>query len=196
MKKVIPVDAVLVPDQAQRAFQGMIFDVYQWPQQLFDGSEHTFEMLKRPDTVSVICVVDGKLVIIDDEQPHLGTRQSFPGGRVDPADASIQSAAKREVLEETGFSFKNWRLVRVWQPYRKMEWFIHVWLAWEVDSRQAPNLDAGERIDLKLVDFQVLKGLVMKRTGYLGDSVSIFEDLDNLDQLLALPEFRGRTIDR
>ena len=196
MNKIIPEDSVLLPDSAKLMFQGMIFDVYQWPQRLFDGSEHTFEMLKRPDTVSAICVVDGKLVIIDDEQPHLGARQSFPGGRVDETDASIQSAAEREVREETGFSFRNWRLVKVWQPYRKMEWFIHVWLAWDVADRQAANLDAGEKIDLKLVDFETLKGLVMKRTGYLGDSVSIFEGLDNLDQLLAVPEFQGRTIDR
>ncbi len=196
MNKVIPEDSVLLPDAAQLVFQGMIFDVYQWPQQLFDGSEHTFEMLKRPDTVSAICVVDDKLLIINDEQPHLGSRQSFPGGRVDPDDAGIRSAAEREVLEETGYSFKNWRLIKVWQPYRKMEWFIHVWLAWEVSGRREPRLDAGEKIGLKLVDFATLKGLVMQRTGYLGDSVSIFEDLESLDRLLSLPEFRGRTVDR
>jgi len=32
MKKTIPADAVLVPDDAKRVFNGMIFDVYQWPQ--------------------------------------------------------------------------------------------------------------------------------------------------------------------
>ena len=68
MKKVIPSDAVLVPNQAERVFKGMIFDVYQWPQKFFDGTEGTFEMLKRPDTVSVICVVDDKILVIDDEQ--------------------------------------------------------------------------------------------------------------------------------
>src|SRR5664279_401756 len=119
MKKLIPEDSVLVPDQAERVFQGKIFDVYQWPQKLFDGSEYTFEMLKRVDTVSVICVVDGKLLVIDDEQPHLGSRQSFPGGRVDNEDETIEAAAQREILEETGYSFKHWRLIKVSQPYRK-----------------------------------------------------------------------------
>jgi len=196
MKKIIPEDSVLVPDQAKRAFGGMIFDVYQWPQELFDGTSHVFEMLKRPDTVSVICVVDGRLLIINDEQPHLGSRQSFPGGRVDETDADIRAAAEREVREETGYSFKNWRLVRVWQPYRKMEWFIYVWLAWDVAGQQAAKLDAGEKIDVQTVDFQTLKSLVMKRTGYLGDSVSIFEHLEKLDDLLLLPEFQGQMIDR
>lgn len=196
MKKIIPSDAVLVPDQAKRVFEGMIFDVYQWPQKLFDGSEHTFEMLKRTDTVSVICVVEDKLLVIDDEQPHLGSRISFPGGRVDESDDNIEAAARREILEETGYTFKNWRLVRVWQPYRKVEWFVHLWAAWEVIDHQAPTLDPGEKITLKMVDFPVLKDMVMKRTGYLGESVSIFENLNNVEQLLGLPEFQGQTVDR
>lgn len=196
MKKIIPPNAVLIPDQAKRVFEGMIFDVYQWPQKLFDGSEHTFEMLKRTDTVSVICVVDGKLLVIEDEQPHLGSRTSFPGGRVDQSDDDVEAAARREILEETGYTFKNWRLVRVWQPYRKMEWFVYVWLAWDVIDHQAAAPDAGEKITLQMVDFPALKDLVLKRTGYLGDSISIFENLNNIEELLALPEFQGQTVDR
>ncbi|HUY85320.1 MAG TPA: NUDIX domain-containing protein [Candidatus Dormibacteraeota bacterium] len=196
MQKIIPEDAVLIPDQAERAFEGMIFDVYQWPQKLFDGSEHRFEMLKRPDTVSVICVDEDKVLVIEDEQPHLGLRTSFPGGRVDSDDENVEAAARREILEETGYVFKNWRLVRVWQPYRKMEWFVYVWLAWDVIDRQAATPDAGEKITLRPVDFSALKDLVMKRTSYLGDSVSIFENLDNIEELLTLPEFSGQTVDR
>ncbi|HVA10644.1 MAG TPA: NUDIX domain-containing protein [Candidatus Dormibacteraeota bacterium] len=187
---------MLIPDQAERAFEGMIFDVYQWPQKLFDGSEHRFEMLKRPDTVSVICVDEDKVLVIEDEQPHLGLRTSFPGGRVDSDDENVEAAARREILEETGYVFKNWRLVRVWQPYRKMEWFVYVWLAWDVIDRQAATPDAGEKITLRPVDFSALKDLVMKRTSYLGDSVSIFENLDNIEELLTLPEFSGQTVDR
>lgn len=196
MKKIIPENAVLVPDQAKCVFRGMIFDTYQWPQKLFDGSEYTFEMLKRTDTVSVICVVDGQLLVIEDEQPHLGSRISFPGGRIDKTDENIEAAARREILEETGYTFKNWRLVRVWQPYRKMEWFIYLWLAWDTVGHQAPTPDAGEKISLRAVDFSELKDLVMKRTGYLRDSVPIFENLDSLDGLLDLPEFKGRIVDR
>lgn len=196
MKKIIPADAVLVPDSAKCVFRGMIFDVYQWRQKLFDSTEHTFEMLKRTDTVSVICVPDGKILVIDDEQPHLGLRQSFPGGRVDATDITIKSAAEREVLEETGYQFRNWRLIKVWQPYRKMEWFVHVFLAWDVVGKQSPKLDPGEKITVEELDFNTVKSLVMQRTGYLGESSSIFESVGSLNQLLTLPEFSGQTVDR
>lgn len=196
MQKVIPVDSVLVPDKAERVFQGKIFAVYQWPQTMFDGSSETFEMLRRCDTVTAICVVDDKILVIDDEQPHFSTRKSFPGGRVDESDADITAAAKREVLEETGYSFKNWRLVRVWQPYRKIEWFIHVLLAWDVASKQQPHPDPGEKITLNILDFVSLKNLVMNKTGYLGENSFLFEHLEKTQDLLDLAEFSGQLIDR
>jgi ADP-ribose pyrophosphatase len=200
MKKIIPEDSVLVPDQAELAFQGMIFDVYQWPQKLFDGSEHRFEMLKRPDTVIVICVVDGRILVIDDEQPHLGARQSFPGGRVDTEDESIEAAAQREILEETGYSFKNWRLIKATQPYRKMEWFVYVFLAWNEAGRQDPVLDPGEKITVQRLSFGEIKELVLRKghlgKNYLGENIDIFQAVSTLDALLALPEFRGKEVDR
>lgn len=196
MKKLIPADAVLVPGEAERVFSGQIFDVYQWEQEMFDGSKHTFEMLKRTDTVSVIAVVDNKIMVIDDEQPHLGSRKSFPGGRVDDTDDSIEAAARREVQEETGYSFNNWRLIKVWQPYRKIEWFVNVLLAWDVAGQQEPKLDPGEKITVENVDIAKLKQLVLNRTGYLAESEDIFAGIDNIDQLLALQAYEGAEVDR
>jgi len=196
MKKLVPADAVLLPDNAARVFKGEIFDVYQWPQPLFDGSQATFEMLKRPDTVSVICVTGDTVLVLDDEQPHGGSRVSFPGGRVDETDSSIEAAAQREVLEETGYSFQNWRLIKAWQPHTKMEWFIYILLAWDVADRQVPHHDAGEKITVHEVSFDELKNLVINKSGYLGESTDIFEPLHSLSELLELPAFSGQTVDR
>lgn len=196
MKKVVPLDAVLIPEQAQLAFQGEIFSVYQWPQQMFDGSIETFEMLRRADTVTAVCVVDDKVLVIDDEQPHTGSRKSLPGGRVDKTDENIVTAAKREVREETGYSFRNWRLIKVWQPHTKLEWFIHLLLAWDVESKGEPTLDAGEKIILEELPFDKVKELVINKSGYLGESTEIFKELSSLEELLTLPEFAGQTIER
>jgi ADP-ribose pyrophosphatase len=196
MQKVIPTDAVLLPDNSVRVFEGMIYDVYQWPQALFDGSEHTFEMLKRPDTVQVIAIVDDKILLLDDEQPHLGNKKTFPGGRVDEADETILSAAQREVQEETGYSFNSWRLIKVWQPHTKIEWFVHLFLAWDVAGEQPTKHDAGEKISMQALNFDEVKAMVTGRIGHLGAAAPLFEKVEKLEDLQILPEFQGQTVDR
>jgi ADP-ribose pyrophosphatase len=197
MQKILPEDAILIPDQAQCVFKGEIYDVYQWPQTMFDGSSATFEMLKRADTVVSICLVGDKVIVLDDEQPHTGSRKSFPSGRVEDSDDSLQAAAEREVLEETGYRFKNWRLVRVEQPHLKIEWFVYLFLAWEPDGeKQPPEPDRGEKITLHELSFSELKELVLANKGLLGESLSLIEDINKSDELLSLPEFKGIVADR
>jgi len=196
MKKIIPQDAVLIPDRAQLVFEGVIYNVFQWPQEQFDGSAATFEMLKRPDTTVVIGVVDDHILVLREEQPHNGHRASFPGGRVDPEDESIQHAAEREMEEETGYSFRNWRLLLVYQPHTKIEWFVHIWLAWDVIEKINTHLDAGEKITVQTLTLEEVKALVAKKDGYLGEAQGIFEEVTSLEDLLALSEFKGQEVDR
>lgn len=196
MKKIIPKDAVLIPPKARRVFEGQIYDVYQWPQTMFDGSSHTFEMLKRPDTVTVIPIVGDKIITTEDEQPHIGMRLSFPGGRVDETDASPLSAARREAKEETGYEFDNWKLVNVTQPHGKLEWFIFFYLAWDGKKTAEPHLDAGEKIMLKELSFDEAKKFVVTKSGYLGESMDVFEKANDAKDLINLPEFNGQGVDR
>lgn len=48
-KRTLPDNAIMIPEQAGCVFHGEIFDVYQWQQEMFDGSYERFEMLRRPD---------------------------------------------------------------------------------------------------------------------------------------------------
>ena len=104
MKKIVPNNAVLIPDNAQRVFKGVIYDVYQWPQTMFDGSTKTFEMLKRADTVEIIAVHDDKHVDLNEEQPHLPLHYTLPAGRHDvPGETELASmSGRRPGAEETG----------------------------------------------------------------------------------------------
>ncbi len=147
-KRTIPDDAILIPENATCVFKGMIFDVYQWPQQMFDGTIETFEMLRRPDSVFIIAIDDdGSLITQDEEQPSGVIRRAHcPAGRVDVEDFSVLDAAKRELEEETGFRMANWRLFEVAQPERKIEWFIHTFVAWGVKEVVPTRHDAGEKI--------------------------------------------------
>jgi ADP-ribose pyrophosphatase len=196
MFKVVPKDAVLVPPHAKRVFEGVIYDVYQWPQKMFDGSSATFEMLKRPDTVSVICVVEDKVLVLEEEQPHSGARWSFPGGRVDETDQSLEHAAKRELLEETGYEFERWRLLHVRQPHTKIEWFIHIFLAWGAHKVSKPKIDAGEKINMMPLGVEKIRQMSLKGVRYLNEGRDVLEKTKNVEELLALPEFQGQEVDR
>jgi ADP-ribose pyrophosphatase len=190
--QIIPENAVLIPPEAKLVFQGQIFDVYQWPQTMYDGQVATFEMLKRPNTVETICIHDDKIIILDDEQPNRGARRSFVGGRVDPDDHNPESAAKREVLEEVGFTFENWRLIRVWQPYNKIEWFIYLFVAWSGRQVSPPSPDSGEKITAEHLPFAEVKRLVLSKTGHLGEASPLFEKATSTRDLINLPEFNQR----
>src|SRR3989344_9504870 len=99
-----------MPDNAKRVFKGVIFDVYQWEQEMFDGSKATFEKLKRPDTVVIFGVLpDGKIILTEQEQPSKEPFIGATGGRVDEGE-EILAAAKRELLEESGYEAEEFIL--------------------------------------------------------------------------------------
>ena len=196
MKKIIPADSSLIPDKAKLVFEGVVFSVFQWPQELYDGNSATFEMLRRADTVKAICVTDDGILVLEDEQPNRMSKLVFPGGRVDPTDTSTLEAIRREVQEETGYTFNNWRLVSVQQRFGKIEWFIHVYIAWDGQKVSEPHLDAGERIIVRTLPFNEVRELAIKRVGYLADAVEVFEEVDSVGKMLALPEFVGLEVDR
>lgn len=194
MKKVVPLNAHLIPDNAVRVFKGTIFDVYHWQQEMFDGSLDTFEMLKRVDTLKVLAIVDEKLVILEEEQPKFGTFIDIPGGRHDHENESNLDAAKREMLEETGMTFKNWRLIDVEQPMVKAEWFSYLYLAYDLDQQVEPVLDAGEKISVNYITLDEYRGL--RRDPKLRWWPEVLDDVMSIEDLLALPEFNGKEIER
>lgn len=178
-KRKLPDNPILIPEKARNVFRGYLFDVYQWDQEMFDGSTETFEMLKRPDTVIVLGVVDnGKIIVNDEEQPGGVVRKNhLPAGRIDASDPTTLYAAQREMKEETGYEFKDWALVDIFQPEAKIEWFIYFYIARCVVAKSEPTLDAGERITVKEADYDLVKEFNTK---------SHFRILNDCDDLASL----------
>ncbi len=190
MRTFIPKGAKLPPQDAKRVFKGIVFDTYQWEQELYDGTFTTFEMLKRSDSVKVIPVKDGKLVVQEQEQPTLGFFYDFPGGRHDIESETELEAVQRELLEETGMRFGSWKLLHVTQPHVKIDWFVYTFLATDFIDQQEQKLDAGEKIINTLKDFAEAKKLSKSPDGrYL--SKEILENISSIDELLSLPDLRA-----
>lgn len=146
-----------LPKKAKLVFKGIIFDVYQWEQEMFDGSIQTFEMLKRPNTVLVIPTQNNKILIAHQDQPHKKDYYSLVGGRGDPDETPL-TTAKRELLEETGLVSSSWKLFKIYEPFAKFDWNIYIYIAKNCKKIADQKLDAGERIRIKMLTFnQFLK---------------------------------------
>lgn len=143
-----------IPDHARCVFRGVLFDVYQWEQEMFDGSKTIFEKLKRPDTVVILPVLpDGKIILIEEEQPGSDLVIGMPGGRIDEGEEVLE-AVKRELLEETGYTADKFILWDAQQVVNKIDWVIYVFIAKGLKKVAEPNLDSGEKIALKSVSFE------------------------------------------
>lgn len=191
MRTIVPKNARLVPPDAKRVFKGIMYDAYHWQQPMFDGSRQTFEMLKRVDTVKVIAIKDNQIVILEEEQPSHGKYFAFPGGRHEEEHETERQAAERELYEETGLVFRDWKLIEVVQPNDEIEWFIYFFLATGFERQDAQNPDrGGEKIQIHLAGLEEVKRLGGQPNGlYLRRQ--IFERIRTLDELLALREYQA-----
>lgn len=142
-----------IPEKAKRVFKGQIFDVYQWEQEMFDGSFKTFEMIDRPDTVEVIPIDgNGNLIISREQQPGGEAKVGLIGGRVDQGESPLE-AVKRELLEESGYIADEYTLWYKESPFEKIQWDIYVYIAKGVRKVSDQQLESGEKIELLYVSF-------------------------------------------
>lgn len=141
-----------IPKEAKLAFKGKIFDVYQWEQRMFDGSYQTFEMLDRADTNQIIAIVGDKIMVTKESQPNNANYFSFPGGRLEEDEDPLEGA-KRELVEETGYTSTDWELFKTYEPFQKIDWKIHYYIARNCEKTAEPHLDAGEKIEVNLLSF-------------------------------------------
>lgn len=145
-----------MPEHAKRVFKGVMFDTYQWEQEMYDGTKATFEKLKRPDTVVVFPVLpDGKILLTEQEQPGKEPFIGATGGRVDEGE-DILVAAKRELLEESGYEAEEFILWDAQHPTSKIDWVVYTFVAKGLKKVSDLQLDAGEKIKLLPVTFDEL----------------------------------------
>lgn len=156
MKKNRSYRTSTIPDHAVCVFEGVIFDVYQWEQELFDGTKAVFERVARPDTIVVFPILeDGRIMLIKDEQPGRGPLLGAPAGRVEEGE-SHEACAARELLEETGLQAARLVLHSEIDPVLKLDWRVYTYIAHGCKRVADPKLDPGEKITEYPVTFEEL----------------------------------------
>ena len=162
-----------IPDNAKKVFGGVLFDVYQWEQELFDGTKTTFEKLKRPDTVVVLPVLpDGRIILIEEEQPGAAIYIGPLGGRVDEGEDALE-AARRELLEESGYEAREMNLWYARQITTKIDWAVYVFIAKGIQKVAEPALEAGEKIKLFPITLEEFMNGATKISDDSGDSKKV-----------------------
>ena len=144
----------LYPEDAKIVFRGKIFSIVQWTQKMYDGTYSTFERIIRPSTAMVIPIKsDGKIILSKQEQPGLKPFIGLVGGVVN-LDENPENAAKRELLEESGYEAENWILWDQVQLSEKIEWTVYTYIAKNLKVKQNPTPDNGEKIETFEVTFE------------------------------------------
>jgi len=160
-----------IPVNAKQVFKGVIFDVYQWPQKMYDGSLATFEMLKRPNTIEIIPIQDNKILLSAQSQPTKTNFYSLFGGRSEPDEEPLVTA-KRELLEESGLKSNDWELYRIYEPFHKIDWQIYTYIARNCINAGQQQLDSGEKIEVIKCTFDEFVEIVLSDK-YWGNELAL-----------------------
>ncbi len=132
-----------------------VFDITETTSVSPEGKIGHFIVAEAPEWVIVIpeLIVDDKLNFLMVKQYRHGSRKlsiEFPGGVVDPGETA-ESAAHRELLEETGFKSLNLTELAVLSPNPAiMGNHLHVFCAKNLTDTKKRNLDDDEFLNFMI----------------------------------------------
>lgn len=129
---------------------------------------HEFFVLEGSDWINVVATtVDDQIVLIRQFRHGAGeVTLEIPGGSVDPSDSSPLEAARRELLEETGFASDHWVEIGRVNPNPAIQAnTCHTFLARNAVKVAEPALDGTEDIEVEVFRVSELDSLV--REGHI-----------------------------
>ena len=146
-----PDDAHLIETRvaSQELLRGHFLHAMRDTVRLPDGKEASREYVIHPGAVMVVAELpDGRLVLERQfRYPVQAVMVEFPAGKLDPGEDSL-ACARRELLEETGYTARQWARAGVLHPVISYSTeFIDIWFARELTAGER-QLDAGEFLDV------------------------------------------------
>ena len=131
--------------------------------ELPDGRiNHEYYVLEYPDWVNIIALTkDGKIVMERQYRHALGnTCYELPCGVIEKGETPLE-AAKRELLEETGFAGGEWQEWMTLSPNPATSTNLaHSFLAVDVEKVSGQHLDATEDIDVYILEPDYVRELL------------------------------------
>jgi len=127
------------------------------------ASEYPAFILETRDWINVIPITSDNQVVMVRQYRFAAEEVTLeiPGGLVDLSDKTMQEAARRELLEETGYDSNEILSLGVVRPNPAiLNNRCHVFWAKNVEWRLEQELDDGEDISIELIPLDQIPSLI------------------------------------
>ena len=136
-------------------YDGRVFKLVRENVTLENGTTTDMEFIEHPGAAAVIPFLDDGRILLLKQYRHALKKDiwEIPAGTLDPHEKIID-CAKRELIEETGYSASGWHKLGEITPvpgYSNER--IHIYLATKLKPAEQ-HLDADEVIQVQEVDFK------------------------------------------
>lgn len=136
-----------------------------------DASKASFFVIENPDWVNVIALTETDEIVLIEQFRH-GIEDvilEIPGGMIDE-DERPETAARRELLEETGYVSDEFVLLGKSRPNPAIQdnWIYH-FAAFNCEKKEEVHFDEHENVVTKLVPVADVKKLI--RSGAITHSL-------------------------
>jgi ADP-ribose pyrophosphatase len=155
-----------------RVYDGGLLKVHRDIVRLPDDTEAYREYIRHPGAVAIVALSDDARVLLERQYRYPNRREfiEIPAGKLEPGEPHLETA-KRELLEETGYSAAEWRRLGV----------IHTAIGYTDESIElflargltegTRKLDAGEFLETLRVPFD--EAVAMIRDGRITDAKTV-----------------------
>ncbi len=174
------------------SYKGKVFSVFTDTVEEPGGNVNTRDVIRHNGSVVILAVDESKNpndpdIILERQYRHAAGQflLELPAGRIEPNEAPL-AAAKREMIEETGYRAKKWTLLTKYfaSPGFLGEW-MQIYLARDIREGQAQP-EADEHIEILRVPLSQAMALIAANKIHDGKTLiglSLYESARRLGRL-------------
>ena len=152
-------------------YEGRVISLQVDEVRLPNGETAVREIVKHPGAVALIALYEGKMIVVEQYRKPLEKSQvEIPAGKLEPGEEPLE-AAKRELVEETGFSCES--LKHVCSFYTSPGFAneqLHLYFAQQLTPGK-DNPDEDEFLDCFAITLDEAKELIAE--GRISDAKTI-----------------------